>query len=170
MHVIGNTVIYLRWRSCVGHGSCIRMEREDDEIEAMKAKKLAELLQAGQPRGEPSNGKPVVLTDATFSGEVSRHPLVVVDFWAPWCGPCRMVGPVIEQLASDYAGRVTFGKVNVDENPEISGAFGIQSIPTLMVFRDGKPVDGLVGAAPRATIEGKFQPYLKGAKPSPAYR
>jgi thioredoxin 1 len=136
----------------------------DEEVERINRKKMEEMLQmrkrsqTGQTN--ESDGMPIVLTDASFSSEVSRHPLMVVDFWAPWCGPCRMVGPVIEQLASEYAGRVTFGKLNVDDNPITSNAFGIQSIPTLLVFRNGQPVDGLMGAAPKSQIESKFGRYL----------
>ncbi len=105
-------------------------------------------------------GEPIVLTDQTFEETVSRLPIMVVDFWATWCGPCRMVAPVIEQLAKEYAGRVAFGKLNVDENPMVSNAFQIQSIPSLLVFKNGKLVDGLVGAAPKQLIESRFKPYL----------
>ncbi len=111
----------------------------------------------------------MTLTDATFSSEVSRHPLMVVDFWASWCGPCRMVGPIVEQLAEEYAGRVAFGKLNVDENPVVSNAFRIQSIPTLLVFRNGEAVDGLLGAAPKSQIVGKFERYLNGQSSRSVY-
>ncbi len=107
-----------------------------------------------------SKGEPIVLTDQTFEETVSRLPIMVVDFWASWCGPCRMVAPVIEQLAKEYAGKVTFGKVNVDENPMVSNAFQIQSIPSLLVFKNGKLVDGLVGAAPKQLIESRIKPYI----------
>src|SRR6266704_351717 len=85
-----------------------------------------------------SKGEPTVLTDQTFEETVSRLPIMVVDFWASWCGPCRMVAPIIEQLAKEYAGRVAFGKLNVDENPLTSGEFEVQSIPTLLIFRNGE--------------------------------
>ncbi len=111
-------------------------------------------------RVSQASSEPVVLTDSTFASEVSKHPLVVVDFWAAWCGPCRMVAPIVEQLSKEYAGRVTFGKLNVDENPEVSQRFGIQSIPTMIVFKNGKAVDGLIGALPKPQIESKFKPYL----------
>ncbi len=146
---------------------------QDEELERINRKKLEELIQRkGQldALATPSSSAgPVVLTDSTFDAEVSRHPVMVVDFWAPWCGPCRMVGPVIEQLAGEYAGRVAFGKLNVDENPKVAGAFGIQSIPTILVFKDGQPVDGLMGAVPKSYIESKFEPYLEGAKPRSIY-
>ncbi len=86
-------------------------------------------------------------TDQNFKSDVldSSTP-VVVDFWAPWCGPCRVVSPVIEELAKDYEGKVVVGKMNVDENPQTSGEYGVMSIPTVMVFKDGKPVKATVGA------------------------
>ena len=91
---------------------------------------------------------------------------MVIDFWAAWCGPCRMVAPVIEQLATEYAGRVAFGKLNVDENPMVSNTFGIQSIPAILVFRNGIQVDGILGAVPKSYIESKFKPYLADSSQS----
>ncbi|MDG6989348.1 MAG: thioredoxin [Nitrososphaerota archaeon] len=123
--------------------------------------------QKPQKSSQEPSGKPVELTDANFVRVVKSHPLVVVDFWAPWCGPCRMVSPVLEELASEMVGLATFGKLNVDDNPAISQQFEIQGIPTIMVFKDGEPVDGLVGAAPKQMIEAKIRPYVSGAKGSP---
>ena len=96
----------------------------------------------------------VVGTDSNFAKEVLESSLpVLVDFWAPWCGPCRMVGPVVEDLADEYAGRVKVVKLNTDENTETASAYGIMSIPTLAVFKDGKAVDGMVGAAPKKLLK-----------------
>jgi thioredoxin 2 len=99
-------------------------------------------------------GSPVNVSDQTFSHEVLSHPgPVLVDCWAPWCGPCRMVAPVIDQLAAEYAGRVKIAKLNVDENPATASQYRIQSIPTLLVFKNGTQVDQLVGAQPKQEIE-----------------
>ena len=149
------------------------MSDNDDEIERINRKKLEEImtrkrLQQAQPMQSP-DGKPILLTDSNFISEISKHDLMVVDFWAAWCGPCRMVSPVVEQLASEYAGRVAFGKLNVDENPMVSSKFGVQSIPTILVFKSGKQVDGLVGAVPKSYIESKFKPYLESDNPDSIY-
>jgi len=106
-------------------------------------------------------GQPLVITDATFHSEVISHSgPVLVDCWAAWCGPCRMVGPVLEQLASDYAGRLKIAKLNVDENPQTASRFSIRSIPTLLLFYNGDVVDTMVGALPKQEIERRLQSVL----------
>lgn len=93
------------------------------------------------------------LEDATFATEVEEaEGLVVVDFWAPWCAPCRMVAPVIEALATEYEGTVKFVKVNVDESPSVASRYGIRSIPTIGIFKDGEAVNGVVGAVPKQVL------------------
>ncbi len=106
-------------------------------------------------------GKALEITDANFAElvENSDKP-VLVDFWAEWCGPCRMVGPVVEELAGDYEDVAVIGKVDVDSNPEISSKFGIRSIPTLLYFKNGEMVDRVVGAVGKATLEQKLQAQL----------
>jgi thioredoxin 1 len=133
----------------------------DDELEAIKHKKLAELQKQAATKATMSSiTEPIVLTDSNFASEVTKYPIMLVDFWAPWCGPCRMVSPIIEQLSREYSGRVAFGKVNVDENQRIGASFGIQSIPTLMIFKGSKAVDIIIGAIPKAQIEMKLKQQL----------
>ncbi len=135
----------------------------DDEREAIKQKKMAELQKAAEERAALSGiTSPVHLSDSNFAGEAAKYPVLLVDFWAPWCGPCRMVAPVIDQLAREYSGKVVFGKLNVDENPRVAGSFGIQSIPTMMIFKNGKAVDVIVGAMPKGALEAKLKQHLSG--------
>jgi len=136
---------------------------EDPELLSIKEKKLVEMMRRTRAQlqsAEKFDGKPIVLSDATFSSEIAKYPVLVVDFWAVWCGPCRMVAPIIEQLAKEYSGRVVFGKLNVDENPLTSNEFEVQSIPTLLIFVDGEPVDGIIGAVPKHQIESKIKARL----------
>ena len=103
----------------------------------------------------------LAVTDATFEAEVEKHSgLAVVDFWATWCGPCRMIAPVLDQLAVEYEGRVKITKLDVDQNIRTSSRFNVRSIPLLLFFKDGKVVDQIVGAVPKAAIESKFQQHV----------
>jgi len=133
-----------------------------DELEDLKRKKMFELMRKAAEQESKKNypSKPVEVTDATFYDFIKQYPVVVVDCWAPWCGPCRMISPVIEELASDYAGKVVFGKLNVDENPAVAAEYGIMSIPTLLFARNGEVVDRLIGAVPRQVIEAKLRRLL----------
>jgi thioredoxin 2 len=104
---------------------------------------------------------PVTVTDSTFREGVLSYPgTVIVDCWAPWCGPCHMLSPTLEHLASEYAGRLKVTKLNVDENPTIASQYAIQSIPTLLIFKDGKLANRLVGALPKEEIERHLSPFL----------
>src|SRR5262245_10311784 len=101
----------------------------------------------------PMEGTPFTVTDATFADQVDRSPIpVVVDMWAPWCGPCRMVAPIVDALAAEMDGRIRFAKLNIDENPETSSRFDVRSIPTLLIMKDGREVDRIVGVRPKGEI------------------
>jgi thioredoxin 1 len=135
-----------------------------DELERIKQKRLREMMRKrGSKANDPADGwpsMPIELADATFDEVVSKYPLVVVDCWAEWCAPCRMVGPVVEELARDYRGRIVFGKLNVDSNVRTAQQYGIMSIPTLLVFKNGQLANQLVGAMPRYMLEPQIAMYL----------
>ncbi|MBK8515587.1 MAG: thioredoxin [Saprospiraceae bacterium] len=99
-------------------------------------------------------------TDSNFQESALSGGVSVVDFWAEWCGPCRLIGPIIEDLAHQYEGKATIGKVNVDENPEISMKYGIRSIPTILIIKDGQVVDKQVGVTTKASLESKLAAHL----------
>jgi len=101
------------------------------------------------------------VSDTSFESEViSSEQPVLVDFWAEWCAPCKMIAPIVEELSNEYQGQVKFTKVDVDENPEVAQKYGVRGIPTLLIFNDGAPVDQLVGALPKKTIKDKLENLL----------
>jgi len=124
-----------------------------DELERIREKKMRELM--GQ-MSTPSIDKPIVVSDRNFDQTIKNYPLVVVDCWAAWCAPCRAIAPIVEELAKEYSGKVVFGKLNVDENPETAEKFGIQAIPTLLVMKNGAEVDRIVGLLPKSQLEAKI--------------
>ncbi len=140
------------------------MAESDPELEAIRARKLQELMQASRspPPAAPASpdGKPILLTDANFETEVHKPGVILVDFWAAWCGPCLRVAPTLEAIAKEQAGKMRLGKLNVDENPRTAQRFEVMSIPTMLLFKDGKLVDGAVGALPRAQIEGLLKKWI----------
>ena len=100
--------------------------------------------------------KPVEITDSNFNEIINSDQPVLIDFWAEWCGPCKMIGPVVEELAAEYDGKAVIGKVDVDANPEVSAKFGIRSIPTLLVFKNGEIVDKQIGAVSKSVLSQKL--------------
>jgi thioredoxin 1 len=105
--------------------------------------------------------KPVEITDANFSREVLESQVpVLIDFWAVWCGPCRMIAPVVEEIAREYEGKLKVGKVDVDNNSQTAMTYGIRSIPTLMIFKGGKVVEQIIGALPKKSLMDKLTPHM----------
>jgi thioredoxin len=135
---------------------CLLLVREVrilDELEQIREKKLRELV--GQ-MSTPNIEKPIVVSDRNFDQTVKNYPLIVVDCWASWCAPCRAIAPVVEELAKEYSGKVVFGKLNVDDNPETAEKFGIRAIPTLLVMKNGSEVDRIVGVLPKNQLEARI--------------
>lgn len=136
-----------------------------DELDEIRKKKMEKMMSdtGKAPNPEPKlqyPDKPVVVTDSSIDSAVGQYPLFVLDCWAEWCGPCRMLGPIVEELAKELSGKVVFGKLNVDENMKTANKHRISAIPTLLVFQNGKLIDKLVGAYPKAALAGKIQKYL----------
>ena len=134
-----------------------------DELDEIKRKKMEKMMKDMNKPPAPSielPDKPVIVTDATMDSMTSAYPLFILDCWAEWCGPCRMIGPIIEQLATEMKGRAVFGKLNVDQNMQTANKYRISAIPTLMIFKDGKLIDKLVGAYPKPALTAKLQKYL----------
>jgi thioredoxin 1 len=130
-----------------------------DELEQIREKKKQEMMKGGAQGAEwPS--APIEVTDATFNDFIKKYSVVLVDCWAPWCGPCRMMTPVVDGLAKEMEGKVAFGKLNTDQNPKTSMRFQIEAIPTLMVFKDGEMVERLVGARPKDDLSKRLKAHL----------
>ena len=112
-------------------------------------------------KGMTANGGPVEVTDSDFGDVIEKHEgLSVVDFWAIWCGPCRLIAPIIDQLSHDYAGKVQFAKLDVDSNQRTSMRFNVRSIPSVLFFKDGKHVDTVIGAVPKGHLDRKIQEHI----------
>ncbi|MEM3151472.1 MAG: thioredoxin [Candidatus Bathyarchaeia archaeon] len=134
----------------------------DKELEEIRIKKLKELMKKVSESEKNFPSEPVKVVDESIDEFICEYPIAVLDCWAEWCGPCRMIAPIIDQLAREYSGKIVFGKLNVDENPEGARRFGIMSIPTLLIFKDGKLIDRIIGALPKNVLEAKLNKLLKG--------
>ena len=134
-----------------------------DELEEIKKRKLEQLKKQYMNGGKNMEGNlpntPLEITDADVEDNIKKYETIVIDCWAPWCGPCRMVHPIIEELAKEMQGKIVFGKLNVDENPVTSAKHQIMSIPTLLIFKNGTLVDRLVGAMPKETLKQQLEKY-----------
>ena len=135
---------------------------KDEELERIRRKKLEEMMKSLRTLKEakPKINKPIEVTDSNFYEVVKSGGLVVVDCWAAWCAPCRIVSPILDELAREYAGKILFGKLNVDLNRKIPMEYQIMSIPTILIFKDGKLVDRIIGARPRRALESAITKYL----------
>jgi thioredoxin 1 len=129
---------------------------EDDELRRIRKEKLAEMKEKQQEM----SGGPVHVTDSDFDNVVKKHSLALIDFWAPWCGPCLALGPTIEELNKEYAGKVFVGKLNVDENPKTAECFGVFSIPTMVIMKNAQEVDRIVGCVPKKSIDDVVKKHL----------
>jgi len=134
-----------------------------NELEKIRKSKLEQLkkqyMNGGKNMEENMPNTPLRVTDTDIDEHIKKYQTIVIDCWAPWCGPCRMVGPVIEDLAKEMQGTIVFGKLNVDENPQTSAKHQIMSIPTMLVFKNGELVDRLVGALPKDALKAKLETY-----------
>ena len=136
----------------------------DNELNEIKRRKLEQLkmryMNGGKKMEENMPNTPIKMTDADFDENIKKYQMVVIDCWAPWCGPCRMIHPIVEELAKEMQGKIVFGKLNVDKNRATSAKYGIMSIPTLLVFKNGALVDNIIGAMPKEMLLGKISPYM----------
>lgn len=148
--------------ACSKCGTKNRVDPRNTSSQVAKCGKCGTLLDLNHPIDVSESTKPVIVTDATFQSEVlqSGKP-ILLDCWAPWCGPCRMVGPIMEQLAAESQGRYRIAKLNVDENPRTAAQFQIQSIPTMLIFKNGNLVDRIVGAQPKPAIAARLISHAK---------
>jgi thioredoxin 1 len=132
------------------------ISKENAELKRIRKEKLRRLL------GEKTkmSTEPIIVTDSNFDDTIKKHSLMLIDFWAPWCGPCRALHPTIEELTKDYAGKVTIGRLNVDENPNTAESFQVYSIPTMLIMKNGCEVDRIVGLVPKKHIEAVLSKHL----------
>jgi len=134
-----------------------------NELEEIKKRKLEQLKEKYKNREKNMEDNrpntPIQITDADVEQTIKKYPTIAIDCWAPWCGPCLMIHPIIEELAKEMQGKIVFGKLNVDENPQTSAKHQIMSIPTLLVFKNGALVDRIIGAMPKEMLKAKLETY-----------
>ncbi len=152
------------WESKGYENKLKKLLEESERLKEERLKKerrvLKKRLEPSREKAKSASNKTIDLTDATFTEAVQNHPLVAVDCWAPWCHPCVYVSPIVDEIARDYTGRIFFGKLNVDENKKVAMQYGIMSIPTLLVFKNGKLMDQIIGAMPRQMLEPRITRHL----------
>lgn len=135
---------------------------EDEELRIINEKRMKKLQQIMNEKELLKNiTEPLNLDDSDFTQTINKFPLLLVDFWAPWCGPCRMMSPIIDQVGKEYQGKLVVGKVNVDENPNISKRFEISSIPTLILFKRGQAVNNIIGSVSKSRIDEMVRMHLE---------
>ena len=144
---------------CSNCGAKNRIDETRLATSEAKCGRCGEKLEGIAASTDQQDSKPIIITDQTFEREVLQMtgPPILVDCWAPWCGPCRMIAPVLDQLAAESHGNYRIAKLNVDENPQTSSRFQIASIPTMLIFKDGKLIDRLIGVQPKQTIAERLQ-------------
>jgi len=135
------------------------MDKDLEEIRKKKMEELKKTYMNGGKNMEEMPDKPITMSDADIDQHISKYNTLVIDCWAPWCGPCRMIHPIIEELAEEMKGKVVFGKLNVDENQNTASKYNIMSIPSLLVFKNGKLADVIVGAMPKQMLKPKIEQY-----------
>ena len=136
-----------------------------DDLQEIRNKKMEQLKKIYMNGGKKNMDEnipdtPLQISDSNIDSTVNKYPVIVIDCWAPWCGPCRMVEPVVEELARQMKGKVVFGRLNVDENPATSMKYGIMSIPSLLMFKNGQLIDTFVGAMPEPILKAKITSHL----------
>ncbi|HYY86436.1 MAG TPA: thioredoxin [Nitrososphaeraceae archaeon] len=135
---------------------------EDEELRIINEKRMKKLQRIVNEKELLKNiTEPLNLDDSDFAETINKFPLLLVDFWAPWCGPCRMMSPIVDQVGKEYQGKLVVGKVNVDENPNISRQFGISSIPTLILFKRGQAVNNIIGSVSKSRIDEMVRMHLE---------
>jgi len=133
-------------------------ETQDEDVEKIKKEMVDKMMNEKGSKEYPDG--PIEVNDNDFEEIIEEYPLVLVDFWAAWCGPCKMMEPVLEELAKDYQGEVVVGKMNVDKNQNIPSRFQVSSIPTMVLFKGGEAVDKMVGALQKEQLKQKFEEHL----------